>query len=88
MHSLLRPLLVVLWATIFVPSLAQNNTAALIPIPNHIEKSKNGATTQLDKNTTITTSLQGNSFIIQELILIDSLVINYIDQFYFYPTIW
>ena len=67
MHSLLRPLLVLLWATIFVPSLAQNNTAALIPIPNHIEKSKNGATTQLDKNTTITTSLQGNSFIIQEL---------------------
>ena len=67
MHSLLRPLLVMLWATIFVPSLAQNNTAALIPIPNHIEKSKNGATTQLDKNTTITTSLQGNSFIIQEL---------------------
>ena len=67
MHSLLRPLLVMLWATIFVPSFAQNNTAALIPIPNHIEKSKNGATTQLDKNTTITTSLQGNSFIIQEL---------------------
>ena len=67
MHSRLRLLLVLLWATIFVPSLAQNNTAALIPIPNYIEKSKNGITIELNGNTVISSSLPCNSFVLQEL---------------------
>lgn len=46
---------------------AQDNTAALIPMPNHIEKSKNGATLQFDNKTVIRCSLPSNSFIIQEL---------------------
>ena len=56
-----------LFATLSIVSFAQNNTAALIPIPNHIEKSKDGATIQLNKSTAISSSLPSNSFIIQEL---------------------
>lgn len=56
-----------LFATLSIVSFAQNNTAALIPMPNHIEKSKDGATIQLNKSTVISCSLPNNSFIIQEL---------------------
>ena len=56
-----------LFATLSIVSFAQNNTAALIPMPNHIEKSKDGATIQLNKSTAISSSLPSNSFIIQEL---------------------
>ena len=56
-----------LFATLSIVSFAQNNTAALIPMPNHIEKSKDGATIQLNKSTAISSSLPNNSFIIQEL---------------------
>lgn len=55
-----------LFATLSIVSFAQNNTAALIPMPNHIEKSKDGATIQLNKSTAISSSLPSNSFIIQE----------------------
>ena len=54
-------------ATYITTSFAQNNTSALIPIPNHIEKSENGATTQLNRNTIICTSLPSDCFVIQEL---------------------
>ena len=56
-----------LFATLSVASFAQSNTAALIPMPNHIEKSKNNATIQLNESTTISSSLPNNSFTLQEL---------------------
>ena len=62
-----RLLLTTLLALLITASSAQSNTSALIPMPNHIAKSKNGATTRLDKHTTINTSLPSNSFILQEL---------------------
>lgn len=48
-------------------STAQESTSALIPIPNHIEYCKNGKTTQLDKKTTISSSLPADDFVIREL---------------------
>lgn len=65
-----KSLFVFLTAMFFSVSFAQNNTAALIPMPNIIEKSINGATLQLNKNTVINSSLPSNSFILQELKLI------------------
>lgn len=62
-----RLLLTALLAFLITSSFSQSNTSALIPMPNHIVKSRNGATTKLDKNTTISTSLPSNSFILQEL---------------------
>ena len=56
-----------LFATLSVASFAQSNTAALIPMPNNIEKSKNNATIQLNESTTISSSLPNNSFTLQEL---------------------
>ena len=67
MNKCVKLLLATLLTTFTTTSFAQNNTSALIPIPNHIEKGKNGATTQLNVNTIINTSLPSNSFIIQEL---------------------
>ena len=67
MYRYFKLLLTTLLATFITTSSAQSNTSALIPIPNNIEKSKNGATTQLNKNTTISTSLPSNCFIVHEL---------------------
>lgn len=67
MHKYRISLFALLITISFMASYAQSNLSALIPMPNHIEKSKSGATTEFDKNTTINTSLPSNSFILQEL---------------------
>ena len=67
MKRVYRPTLAMLLAIIAVASFAQSNTAALIPIPNHIEKCSNGSTTQLNERTSIRTTLPGDCFIVQEL---------------------
>ncbi len=67
----MKRLFIILAASIFtslsMTVLSQSNTAALIPMPNHIEKNKKGTTTQLDDRTVICTSLPDDCFIIQEL---------------------
>lgn len=63
----LKPLLLFLFTALNFVSYAQSNTAALIPMPNHIEKSKEKATVRFNDRTVINSSLPGNSFILQEL---------------------
>ena len=67
MKNLLKPFLLLLIAALHSASYAQSNTAALIPMPNHIEKSKDNSTFQFNERTVINSSLQSNSFILQEL---------------------
>ena len=55
---------IILFSTV---SFAQDNTSAFIPMPNNIEKSKNGATIQLNESTAISSSLTSDCFILQEL---------------------
>ena len=63
----LKPILTVVMTTFFAAASAQSNTSALVPMPNSIEISEKRATTELDGNTTITTSLPENDFLLQEL---------------------
>ena len=70
MNRLSQLLLTTLLLTFCTASFAQSNTSALVPMPNHIVKSKNGATTKLDKSTVIATSLPNDCFIVQKLISI------------------
>ena len=67
MKMSLKPILTVVMTTFFTVSLAQSNTSALVPMPNSIEINEKRATTELDGNTTITTSLPENDFLLQEL---------------------
>jgi hexosaminidase len=67
MKKILKPFLLLLIAALHSASYAQSNTAALIPMPNHIEKSKDNSTFQFNERTVINSSLPGNSFILQEL---------------------
>ncbi len=67
MNRFSKSLFTFLFAALSVTTSAQNNTAALIPMPNNIEKSKNGVTTELNGNTVISSSLPCNSFVLQEL---------------------
>ena len=67
MEKILKPFLLLLIAALHSASYAQGNTAALIPMPNHIEKSKDNSTFQFNERTVINSSLPGNSFILQEL---------------------
>lgn len=63
----LKPILTVVIATFFAAASAQSNTSALVPMPNSIEINEKRATTELNGNTTITTSLPENDFLLQEL---------------------
>lgn len=67
MNRFSKSLFTFLFAALSVTTSAQNNTAALIPMPNNIEKSKNGITIELNGNTVISSSLPCNSFVLQEL---------------------
>ena len=67
MNRFSKNIFTILFAVLSVTTSAQNNTAALIPMPNSIEKSKNGATTGLNENTVISSSLPCNSFVLKEL---------------------
>ena len=67
MKNFLKPFLLLLIATLHSASYAQSNTAALIPMPNHIEKSNDNSTCQFNERTVINSSLPGNSFMLQEL---------------------
>lgn len=67
MRTLLKTLSSICLAMIYTVSFAQDNTSALIPMPNHIEKCHNGATTQLNGNTVINSVFQEDDFLLQEL---------------------
>lgn len=63
----LKTIVTSLMLAIAVSLSAQSNTSALIPMPNHIEKSKNGATTTLNGKTVIKSLLPDDCFVLQEL---------------------
>ncbi|MBO7271468.1 MAG: beta-hexosaminidase, partial [Bacteroidaceae bacterium] len=67
MKNYIKPFLLLILAVLHSASYAQDNTAALIPMPNHIEKNIDKATVQLNDRTVINSSLQSNGFILQEL---------------------
>ena len=67
MNRYFKSIATFLLASLFIASVAQDNTVALLPMPNHIEKSKSGATVQLNEKTAINSTLPNNCFIIQEL---------------------
>ena len=62
-HILIAGFLALLCST----SAAQDNTSALIPMPNHIEKCSKGKTFEISRKTTIYSNLPQESFIIEEL---------------------
>ena len=64
LHTLIAMCAMLLHATY---TQAQSNTAALIPVPNTIETSSDGATFQLNGKTAIKSSLPQDAFVIKEL---------------------
>ena len=67
MKNYIKPTLLLLFTALYLTSYAQDNTAALIPMPNHIEKNMGKATFLFNDRTVINSSLPSNGFIVQEL---------------------